>query len=105
MLQFAREQCVKVVVMTPTRELCNQAAKNIAVRFAAVIVLQSVSPDDIVTVKNLLIVCFKKITCNIFILLFGFEMPVENAIFSYPIIIFVIALAMQMHATAAHTSF
>jgi len=30
-LQFAREQCVKAVVITPTRELCNQAAKNIAV--------------------------------------------------------------------------
>lgn len=28
--QFAREQCVKAIVMTPTRELCNQAAKNIA---------------------------------------------------------------------------
>jgi len=25
------EQCIKAVVMTPTRELCNQAAKNIAV--------------------------------------------------------------------------
>ena len=32
LLQFAREQCVKAIVMTPTRELCNQAAKNIAVR-------------------------------------------------------------------------
>jgi len=35
MLQFAREQCIKAVVMTPTRELCNQAAKNIAVSIAS----------------------------------------------------------------------
>ena len=30
-MQFARQQCIKAIVMTPTRELCNQAAKNIAV--------------------------------------------------------------------------
>jgi ATP-dependent RNA helicase DDX56/DBP9 len=28
--QVAREQCIKAIVMTPTRELCHQAAKNIA---------------------------------------------------------------------------
>jgi len=28
--QVAREQCIKAVVMTPTRELCHQAAQNIA---------------------------------------------------------------------------
>ena len=30
-LQMATEQCVKAVIMTPTKELCSQAYKNIQV--------------------------------------------------------------------------
>ena len=30
-LQIATEQCVKAVIMTPTKELCSQASRNIQV--------------------------------------------------------------------------
>jgi len=58
-VQYAREQCVKAVVMTPTRELCNQAAKNIAVSRASIILYLCIFLFQRVTFKDCITVTAK----------------------------------------------